>query len=352
MSVTFPEFLRVATQYQHLLGPDTLKQLDDYGKSTTTSEFSWDRLKAIVGQDEFQKISGIINGFVLKRDAQAVATRVSDCEYAFDQHRETLGPDNTQELITLLGKESERLLYSTEQTQPLFWVKFKSLCTPPVACSILTLANRRAKQRLEAAERETQVLTVGQQQPLSKAAVPPVQQPLSKAAVPLVQQRPKAAVPTVTQPSSVLPTTKQLMPMVPAARQTRAANQPALNVQVQQQVLPKSLIDQLDALKAQREQQSRHFDQQLELLRAQSRQFDAALLRLEALAKRPSPAQEPTAKRQKSECAVCLDQEPSIVLVPCGHLCVCGSCALALPKPPLCPLCRIPVVCFQLVVQG
>ncbi|NXF25149.1 LRSM1 ligase, partial [Rhodinocichla rosea] len=39
----------------------------------------------------------------------------------------------------------------------------------------------------------------------------------------------------------------------------------------------------------------------------------------------------------KSECVVCMEQEPQMIFLPCGHVCCCQSCCERLPS---CPLCR------------
>jgi len=39
-------------------------------------------------------------------------------------------------------------------------------------------------------------------------------------------------------------------------------------------------------------------------------------------------------------CVICLSQPREVVLLDCGHICVCGECATALPLPKLCPICR------------
>jgi len=41
-----------------------------------------------------------------------------------------------------------------------------------------------------------------------------------------------------------------------------------------------------------------------------------------------------------SPCVVCLSQPREVVLLDCGHICVCGDCAAALPLPKVCPICR------------
>jgi len=37
------------------------------------------------------------------------------------------------------------------------------------------------------------------------------------------------------------------------------------------------------------------------------------------------------------ECVVCMAKPPSHVLIPCGHLCLCMACSVALEQ---CPICR------------
>lgn len=41
-------------------------------------------------------------------------------------------------------------------------------------------------------------------------------------------------------------------------------------------------------------------------------------------------------------CAICLDKEKTVVVVPCGHKCMCVACAKQLQASlaPRCPLCR------------
>ncbi|NWI54407.1 LRSM1 ligase, partial [Calyptomena viridis] len=42
-------------------------------------------------------------------------------------------------------------------------------------------------------------------------------------------------------------------------------------------------------------------------------------------------------EERKSECVVCLEQEPQMIFLPCGHVCCCQSCCERLHS---CPLCR------------
>ena len=44
---------------------------------------------------------------------------------------------------------------------------------------------------------------------------------------------------------------------------------------------------------------------------------------------------------EDTQCAICLDNEREIVMVPCGHYCICGECANQIIKSfGTCPLCR------------
>ena len=43
----------------------------------------------------------------------------------------------------------------------------------------------------------------------------------------------------------------------------------------------------------------------------------------------------------QTHCVVCMDRRPSVVLIPCGHLCVCQPCSSRLQQQ--CPICRAAV---------
>lgn len=47
----------------------------------------------------------------------------------------------------------------------------------------------------------------------------------------------------------------------------------------------------------------------------------------------------------ETTCAVCWDQEPDAVIVPCGHLCLCHVCAELVTESGdgLCPVCRMSI---------
>ena len=54
----------------------------------------------------------------------------------------------------------------------------------------------------------------------------------------------------------------------------------------------------------------------------------------------PAPPQPPEAPR-KRECVVCYDKEPTMAMIPCGHVCACEDCAEWLRE---CPMCRAHVL--------
>jgi len=45
-------------------------------------------------------------------------------------------------------------------------------------------------------------------------------------------------------------------------------------------------------------------------------------------------------QRESRLCVVCIDQERTNVVIPCGHFCLCEFCTEQLPKPIKCPVCR------------
>lgn len=54
---------------------------------------------------------------------------------------------------------------------------------------------------------------------------------------------------------------------------------------------------------------------------------------------------------QDTECIICFDEDKSVVLVPCGHYCLCVNCADRI-RYDNCPMCRTPitqVVSYQLI---
>jgi hypothetical protein len=50
----------------------------------------------------------------------------------------------------------------------------------------------------------------------------------------------------------------------------------------------------------------------------------------------------PQPDAEETLCVVCMDAPKDHIIVPCGHMCVCGACAEQLTKTrtPTCPVCR------------
>ena len=64
-----------------------------------------------------------------------------------------------------------------------------------------------------------------------------------------------------------------------------------------------------------------------------------------AAATRYATEQSPALESSVRECILCFDAEASHILAPCGHKCVCGSCACLLTESHSpCPLCRLPIL--------
>lgn len=53
-----------------------------------------------------------------------------------------------------------------------------------------------------------------------------------------------------------------------------------------------------------------------------------------------------SAQDESTRCIVCIENRRDVVILNCGHVCVCYSCAVALPEPKLCPICRSRVLRF------
>ncbi|RMB93536.1 hypothetical protein DUI87_30234 [Hirundo rustica rustica] len=74
-----------------------------------------------------------------------------------------------------------------------------------------------------------------------------------------------------------------------------------------------------------------------ELRRAEHTEAPAAPEPSAPLEELPSPAAPPLQWDEKSECVVCMEQEPRMIFLPCGHVCCCQGCCERLHS---CPLCR------------
>jgi hypothetical protein len=59
----------------------------------------------------------------------------------------------------------------------------------------------------------------------------------------------------------------------------------------------------------------------------------------------PPAAPAPHPDAEETLCVVCFDAPKEYAIVPCGHVCVCASCAEQLTKTrtPMCPVCRGPI---------
>ena len=43
---------------------------------------------------------------------------------------------------------------------------------------------------------------------------------------------------------------------------------------------------------------------------------------------------------EDNTCVICLANAREVILLNCGHICVCAECVMALPRPIVCPVCR------------
>ena len=50
------------------------------------------------------------------------------------------------------------------------------------------------------------------------------------------------------------------------------------------------------------------------------------------------PVRRGNSEAAQTHCVVCMDRRPSVVIIPCGHLCVCQPCSGRLQQQ--CPVCR------------
>jgi hypothetical protein len=60
----------------------------------------------------------------------------------------------------------------------------------------------------------------------------------------------------------------------------------------------------------------------------------------------PPVAPAPYPDAEETLCVVCFDAPKDHAIVPCGHVCVCASCAeqLTTTRTPMCPVCRAPIL--------
>jgi E3 ubiquitin-protein ligase MUL1 len=46
------------------------------------------------------------------------------------------------------------------------------------------------------------------------------------------------------------------------------------------------------------------------------------------------------ADNEQTSCVICMEKSREVVVLDCGHICMCSDCALQLPSPKRCPVCR------------
>jgi len=50
--------------------------------------------------------------------------------------------------------------------------------------------------------------------------------------------------------------------------------------------------------------------------------------------------------KEEGDCVVCMDLSPEVAIVPCGHFCLCKTCAQSLQNKKMnCPMCRGDISC-------
>lgn len=49
---------------------------------------------------------------------------------------------------------------------------------------------------------------------------------------------------------------------------------------------------------------------------------------------------------ERSRCVICLSNPRDVIILNCGHVCLCADCAEAIPEPKHCPVCRAKVARF------
>jgi len=54
-----------------------------------------------------------------------------------------------------------------------------------------------------------------------------------------------------------------------------------------------------------------------------------------------------SSRRTEPKCVVCMTASRDVIVVTCGHLCLCAGCAVSLPYPRKCPICRKKVKHFM-----
>ncbi len=102
---------------------------------------------------------------------------------------------------------------------------------------------------------------------------------------------------------------------------------------------PKIDYEKMRAIRAKEEQERKDAE-------AAARAAEIAAARQEGARLAFDQARAEASATEERLCAVCLENERSIVLEPCGHLCLCKECSPRIDKCPFCrqtPTRRLPV---------
>jgi hypothetical protein len=295
MDCVIQDYIRTVRERQQILGVEKTKALigrfqevDDVQKNGGAIDLGklWGQVRALVGDNELQSLASAARGLARQKNADAVQLLDSGPPgiAAFKAAIQARREALGDVKITQLLQHLD--LFSKDETKPNTQFKWGQF-----------LAHFRA------------LAGPGQLLPIRDLALENAQQvgafPVEQPPAPVQVAQRQQPVPARALPAQPVPATQPI-------------------------------YEQLEALRAQQE-----------LL---SRQVSAILLRVDSVAKRPfDSCEEPDAKRHRSqpdECAVCLDEEPAVVLVPCGHLCLCRECTEVL-RERKCPLCRAQVDLFQ-----
>lgn len=108
---------------------------------------------------------------------------------------------------------------------------------------------------------------------------------------------------------------------------------------VRQERLVRAAARERQAAHERAQQDEIDYDELEEALRASVEQLRIEAMRDEEIAAVANTDTE-SAKHVFRECIICMAKPPSHVLVPCGHLCMCMACSVALEQ---CPICRVHV---------
>lgn len=119
----------------------------------------------------------------------------------------------------------------------------------------------------------------------------------------------------------------------------RAAQAERQRRAVRQERVARTAARERQAAHERAQQDELDYDDLEEALRASVEQLRIEALRDEAMVAVKPPDSE-SAKPVFRECVVCMTKPPSHVLIPCGHLCMCMACSVALEQ---CPICRVRV---------